>query len=229
MEQKPVDVQIEQSWKEALQNEFQKEYFRNLISTLKEEKKSFTVYPPGNEIFNAFNTTPLKDVKVVILGQDPYHGHGQAHGFSFSVKDGIRQPPSLKNIMIELVEDVNATPTTEGNLIKWSNQGVFLLNATLTVRASQANSHSKIGWQTFTDAVIKTISDLKEHVVFVLWGNFAKQKSVLIDTNKHFIITSPHPSPFSARNGFFGSKPFSRTNEYLNSKGIEPIDWDITK
>lgn len=229
MEVKSVDPQIEESWKNRLRDEFGKEYFLNMKKILVEEKMKYRIHPPGNEIFNAFNITPFDKVKVVILGQDPYHGPGQAHGLSFSVKDGITQPPSLKNIMKELIEDVNAEPTSKGNLVKWAEQGVFLLNASLTVRDGQANSHSKIGWHTFTDAVIKKVSDEKENVVFILWGNFAKQKSSLIDTNKHLIITSPHPSPFSARYGFFGSKPFSKANEYLQLKGIAPIEWDICK
>ena len=224
-----VNVKIEESWKSALENEFTKPYFNQMIQYLREEKKTKTVFPPGDEIFNAFNTTPLNDVKVVILGQDPYHGLGQAHGLSFSVKDGIRQPPSLKNIVIELIDDVNIKPTTNGNLINWAQQGVFLLNATLTVRSGEANSHSKIGWQQFTDAVIQTLSEQREQLVFILWGNFAKQKMSLIDQNKHHIITSTHPSPFSARNGFFGSKPFSKANNYLTSKGKKPIDWNIEK
>lgn len=222
-----INPTLDDSWKAVLQTEFNAEYFSNLKQTLIEEKKVFSIYPPGKLIFNAFNSTPLHKVKVVILGQDPYHGEGQAHGLSFSVPKGIRQPPSLKNIVKELIEDVQINPTTNGDLSKWAEQGVFLLNAFLTVRKSQAGSHSKIGWEQFTNAVIKAVSDHTEHVVFILWGNFAKQKAAFIDTSKHLIITSTHPSPFSANNGFFGSKPFSKTNDYLISKEKTPIDWNI--
>ncbi len=215
---------IEAGWLQALNEEFSKPYFNNLKSFLVEEKKQYTVYPPGSRIFAAFDFTPFDKVKVVILGQDPYHGEGQANGLCFSVADGIRQPPSLVNIFKELREDEGCVPPKSGNLEPWAHQGVFLLNATLTVRANAAGSHQNKGWELFTDAVIKTLSDKKENLVFLLWGNYARAKTVLIDANKHLVLTAAHPSPL-ARGAFFGSKHFSKTNEFLKSKGIKEINW----
>jgi len=225
-----IDPKLEPGWKQALQKEFGLPYFSELKRFLIAEKqKGVSIYPPGNLIFSAFNLTPFDKVKVVILGQDPYHGVGQAHGLSFSVQDGIRQPPSLQNIFKELQADLGIpVPQTNGNLAKWAEQGVFLLNAILTVQANLAASHSQKGWEQFTDAVIKTLSDQKEGLVFILWGKFAQSKETLIDTSKHFIIKSAHPSPFSANYGFFGSKPFSKTNEYLQNHSKEPINWQIS-
>lgn len=224
-----MSVQLESSWLKVVGNEFEKDYMKSLKSFLlieKQQKK--IIYPPSNEIFNAFNLTPFDHVKVVLIGQDPYHGYGQAHGLSFSVKDNIRLPPSLQNIYKELEQDIAGfkIPST-GNLTKWAQQGVLLLNATLTVEASKAASHQKQGWEIFTDAAIKAVSDYKSGVVFILWGRFAQEKERLIDTSKHFIVKSAHPSPFSAYNGFFGSRPFSKTNKYLEQQGLEPIDWQI--
>ena len=195
---------------------------------LQEKSKGAKIYPPGSEIFSAFNLTPFDQVKVVILGQDPYHGDGQAHGLSFSVPEGVRQPPSLQNIIKELYNDLGISiPPDKGDLSSWAKQGVFLLNAILTVQANMAASHQEKGWEKFTDAVIKTLSDQKEGLVFILWGKFAQTKSELIDSGKHLIIKSAHPSPFSANNGFFGSKPFSKANDYLQSVGKSQIDWSI--
>lgn len=223
-----INPKIEESWKEVLFNEFQKDYFKNLKQfLLKEKSENKTIYPPNNLIFNAFNKTPFNNVKVVILGQDPYHGAGQAHGLCFSVPEGIKIPPSLRNIYKELSTDVDFKIPISGNLIKWAKQGVLLINATLTVRDSEAGSHQKKGWETFTDSVIKIISEKKENVVFVLWGNYAQSKEKLIDNNKHLIIKSVHPSPLSATRGFFGSKPFSKTNEYLKKNNINEIDWSL--
>lgn len=220
-----MDVKIEQSWKEVLNEEFNQEYFLKLASFVKDEYKSKRIFPPADKIFNAFNLCSFNDVKVVIIGQDPYHGEGQANGLSFSVNDGIRIPPSLINIYKELKSDLRINPPNSGNLERWSKQGVLLLNATLTVQKSTPNSHQGKGWEKFTDAVIKQISDRKENVVFILWGAYAKKKGEVIDRNKHFVIESPHPSPFSADRGFFGSKPFSKTNTYLKSKGLKEISW----
>ena len=223
-----MDVKIEPSWKEILHEEFDRPYFQQIPLHLKTEKsQGKTIYPPGPQIFNAFNTTPFDKVKVVILGQDPYHGQGQAHGLCFSVQNGVTPPPSLVNIFKELKEDVGMKIPNHGNLSRWAEQGVFLLNASLTVRAAEPMSHSKIGWAQFTDAVIKIISERKEHVVFFLWGKFAQDKRVLIDETKHFILRAAHPSPLSAFNGFFGCKHFSKANEYLVSKGIDPVDWSL--
>jgi uracil-DNA glycosylase len=216
---------IENSWLERLSEEFKSSYFIDLKNFLVEEKKKYKIYPPGSEIFAAFNYTPFDNVKVVILGQDPYHGPGQANGLCFSVKTGIPQPPSLRNIFKELKNDLGIDIPQNGNLEKWAQQGVLLLNATLTVRASQAGSHQNRGWERFTDKAIFTLSEFKEHLVFILWGKYAQNKELLIDASKHLLIKSPHPSPFSADRGFFGSRPFSRTNEYLLSHGIEKIDW----
>lgn len=220
-----MEVKIESSWKEALKEEFGKEYFSNLVQFVKTEYETQTIYPPGNLIFSAFDSTPFDEVKVVILGQDPYHGPGQANGLCFSVADGIRQPPSLKNIFKELNADLNLPIPESGNLRRWAEQGILMLNATLTVRAKQAGSHQNKGWEEFTDAVIQKLSDEKENLVFILWGAYAQKKGSVIDENKHYIIRSPHPSPFSAYNGFFGSQPFSKTNEYLQSIGKKEIAW----
>ena len=222
-----MDVKIEASWKEMLKQEFTKPFFLQVATHLKTERATgATVYPPGQLIFNAFNTTPFENVKVVILGQDPYHGPGQAMGFSFSVPDGVPPPPSLVNIYKELYADIGIPITKTGNLTKWAKQGVFLLNAILTVRANEPASHSKIGWMDFTDAVIRKISDEKTGVVFLLWGKFAQEKQVLIDETKHTVLKAAHPSPFSADKGFFGCRHFSKTNEVLMKQRIEPIDWD---
>ncbi|QYN49636.1 uracil-DNA glycosylase [Apibacter sp. ESL0432] len=219
-----MNINIEESWKNLLKPEFEKSYFSSLINFVKQEYKEHTCYPKGKNIFKAFELTPFDQVKVVLLGQDPYHGEGQAMGLCFSVPNGIVYPPSLRNIIIELKNDTGIE-LKSGDLTPWAKQGVFLLNATLTVRAHQAGSHQKKGWETFTDSVIHKISEEKEHVVFILWGSYAQQKINLIDTRKHFIIKSVHPSPLSAHRGFFGSRPFSLTNEYLTSKKIEPIQW----
>lgn len=216
---------IEQSWLNVLQDEFQKPYFAEIKQHLVEERqKGIVIYPPGSLIFNAFNKTPFEKVKVVILGQDPYHGPGQAHGLCFSVPNGIDPPPSLKNIFKELKADLNVEIPKSGNLEKWAEQGVFLLNAMLTVRANEAASHQKIGWQTFTDAVISILSDNRPGLVFLLWGAFAKTKAKLIDTSKHNILQSGHPSPLSERY-FFGCKHFSKTNNLLIKQGLQPIEW----
>jgi uracil-DNA glycosylase len=223
-----MDVKIEASWKEALRSEFKKDYFKQIVHHIKTEKKQgVTIYPAGTQIFQAFNSTPLKDVKVVILGQDPYHGPNQAHGLSFSVQKGVPPPPSLMNIFKELQEDTGMPAPQHGCLEKWAEQGVFLLNASLTVRAHDPLSHSKIGWTNFTDAVIKKIAESKQHVVFMLWGKYAQQKKDLIPAAKHLILTAAHPSPLSAKNGFFGCRHFSRANQYLMRYGIHPIDWAI--
>ena len=223
-----MDVKIESSWKEILHGEFDKPYFQHIPLHLKTEKsQGKTIYPPGGFIFNAFNITPFDKIKVVIIGQDPYHGPGQAHGLCFSVQNGVPPPPSLINIFKELKEDIGMAIPNHGNLTKWAEQGVFLLNASLTVRAGEPMSHSKIGWAQFTDTVIKTISDQKEHVVFLLWGKFAQDKKMLIDETKHLILRAAHPSPLSAHNGFFGCKHFSKANEYLTNKGIDPVDWSL--
>jgi len=222
-----IDPQIEKFWKEVLQNEFRASYFADLKAFLQEEKKQFRIYPPGPKIFNAFNLTPFEQVKVVILGQDPYHGPGQAHGLCFSVPDGIPKPPSLINIFQELNNDLKIPPHPSGNLEKWARQGVFLLNAILTVRESQPTSHQNKGWENFTNAAIKSLSDLRENLVFLLWGNYAIAKKNLIDPDKHLILTTVHPSPLSASRGFFGCRHFSKTNEYLISNGKEPVNWQL--
>lgn len=220
-----VNPKIEESWKKVLLEEFQKPYFETLKTFLVEEKKSHTIYPSGQNIFAAFEHTPFENVEVVILGQDPYHGVGQAHGLSFSVQDGVPHPPSLQNIFKELKDDLGCNIPKSGNLTAWAKQGVFLLNTVLTVRASEANSHRNQGWENFTDAVIKTLSTQKEHLVFILWGSPAGAKVSLIDGKKHLILRAPHPSPLSSYRGFFGSKPFSKSNDYLVSKGKKPINW----
>lgn len=220
-----MDVKIAPSWKSRLENEFSQPYFNQLIDFVKQEYKTETVYPPGKEIFKAFDACEFNDVKVVIIGQDPYHGAGQANGLCFSVHDGVRMPPSLVNIFKEIQSDIGKPIPKSGDLTRWAEQGVLLLNATLTVRASSAGSHQNKGWESFTDAVIKKISDEKENVVFLLWGSYAQKKGEVIDRKKHHVLMSAHPSPFSADRGFFGNKHFSKTNEYLRSKGLKEIDW----
>ena len=220
-----MDVKMESGWKEQLSTEFEKEYFARLIDFVREEYKTHRIYPPGKLIFNAFDQCPFSKLKVVILGQDPYHGPGQAHGLCFSVTEGIPFPPSLKNIFKELKDDVGKEIPANGDLTNWAKQGVLLLNATLTVRAHQAGSHQKKGWEEFTDSAIQKASDHKERLVFLLWGNYAISKRPLIDENKHLVLTSVHPSPLSASRGFFGNKHFSRANEFLQKNGLEPIVW----
>lgn len=221
-----MDVKIEESWKEVLQDEFTKTYFNQLIHYVKHEYKNYTCYPAGKQIFSAFEYTPFNKVKVVILGQDPYHGVGQANGLCFSVADGMPIPPSLINIYKEIETDILKPVPSSGNLERWAKQGVLLLNATLTVRAHQAGSHQGKGWETFTDAVIKKISEKKENVVFLLWGGYAKKKGAKVDTSKHLVLTSGHPSPLSANRGYwFGNKHFSCTNKYLKEQGLAQIEW----
>lgn len=218
-------VNIEASWLEKLQPEFDKPYFEQLIQFVKAEYAQGTCYPPGALIFNAFNLCPLSQVKVVLIGQDPYHEPGQAHGLCFSVNDGVPFPPSLRNIFAEIQTDLGKPIPTSGNLTRWAQQGVLLLNATLTVRAHAAASHQRRGWETFTDAVISTISAEREHVVFILWGSYAQSKAPLIDANRHCILRSAHPSPLSAHRGFFGNHHFSICNQYLQQHQIQPINW----
>ena len=221
-----MQVNISESWKPLLQNEFDKPYFEQLVDFVKQEYKTQTIYPSGKLLFNAFDQCSLEDTKVVILGQDPYHGAGQANGLSFSVNNGIDIPPSLRNIFKEISDDLNKPMPVTGNLERWAKQGVLLLNATLTVRANQAGSHQKMGWERFTDEVIRLISDHKSDVVFLLWGAFAQKKADLIDPSKHFILKSKHPSPLAANNGgWFGNKHFSQANNYLKAKGLEGIVW----
>ena len=223
-----MDVKIETGWKEVLKEEFEKPYFRQITLHLKTEKsQGKTIYPPGPLIFNAFDTTPFEKIKVVILGQDPYHGINQAHGLCFSVQDGVPAPPSLVNIFKEIKEDIGIPIPNHGNLMHWAKQGVFLLNASLTVRAGEPMSHARIGWAQFTDTVIKKISEKKNHVVFMLWGKFAQEKRTLIDEKKHLVLRSVHPSPLSAHAGFFGCRHFSKANEYLMKNGMDPIDWQL--
>ncbi|MBP5412409.1 MAG: uracil-DNA glycosylase [Bacteroidales bacterium] len=225
----PVNPQIENSWKDVLNQAFAEPSFYSLKEFLVQEKKSRLVFPPNKLIFNAFNLTPFDKIKVVILGQDPYHDVGQAHGLCFSVPDGIAFPKSLINIFTELHNDIGCPIPKSGNLEKWAKQGVLLLNATLTVRAHEPASHQNHGWEQFTDSVISAISQQKENIVFLLWGNFAKAKIPLIDANKHHILTAAHPSPLAASRGFFGCKHFSKTNQILVQHGITPIEWDLTK
>ncbi|HKJ43520.1 MAG TPA: uracil-DNA glycosylase [Sunxiuqinia sp.] len=220
-----MDVKIEPSWKSLLTDEFEKPYFENLTNFVHEEYRNQKVYPPAKLIFNAFDQCPFDQLKVVILGQDPYHGPGQAHGLCFSVNDGIDFPPSLRNIFKELQGDVDKPVPSTGNLTPWAQQGVLLLNATLTVRARQAGSHQKKGWEEFTDAVIHKINEEKEHAVFILWGSYAIRKGEFIDRNKHLVLTSVHPSPLSASRGYFGNHHFSKTNEFLKEHQLEPIIW----
>lgn len=216
---------IESTWQEQLQPEFEKPYFKTLSNFIKSEFQSKEIFPPEPLIFNAFNLCPFNDVKVVIIGQDPYHGQGQAHGLCFSVPTGVKFPPSLRNIFKELNVDIDKPVLENGELTQWAKQGVFLLNATLTVEAHNAGSHQKKGWEIFTDNAIKLLSDKKENLVFILWGAYAQKKKDLIDQNKHFILESVHPSPLSASRGFFGNHHFSKTNEFLTAKNIEPINW----
>lgn len=216
---------LEESWYEALRNEFESSYFVEIKTFLIEEKRHYVVYPPSSLIFNAFNLTPFDKVKVVILGQDPYHNVGQAHGLAFSVPDGIQIPPSLQNIFKELNSDIGMPIPKSGNLENWAREGVLLLNASLTVRANMAASHARIGWQQFTDAAIRALSEKKEHLVFILWGNYAIAKESLIDHSKHLVLKTVHPSPLSASRGFFGCHHFSQTNQYLINNGIQPINW----
>ena len=223
------NVNIEETWLEALRSQFEAPYMTELREFLRKEQQSQTVYPPNSEIFTAFWKTPLPSVRVVILGQDPYHGPGEAHGLSFSVKKGIKVPPSLRNIYKELKSDLDIEPPKHGHLIEWAERGVLLLNTVLTVRHKSANSHQGKGWENFTDAAIQAVSDHCDNVVFILWGSKAKAKIKLIDSNKHHIIQSAHPSPLSAHNGFFGSKPFSKCNAFLESIGQEAIDWSLSE
>ena len=222
-----MDVKIEASWKQVLNNEFEKDYFIKLTEFVKNEYATKTIYPPKSQIFSAFDYTSFDDVKVVIIGQDPYHGEGQANGLSFSVADGVKIPPSLRNIYKELKTDLEIEDSNSGNLEAWAKQGVLLLNATLTVEAANAGSHQNKGWEDFTDAVIKLLSEEKENLVFVLWGSYAQKKGKKINREKHFVIESAHPSPLSVYRGFWDSKPFSKTNEYLKSKNVQEIDWEI--
>ena len=222
-----INPQINDEWKKELSDEFQKPYFEALRIFLVDEKKQYQVYPPGPVIFEAFNSTPFSRVKVIILGQDPYHGPGQAHGLCFSVPDGVLFPPSLQNILKELETDLGIPYPRSGNLTHWADQGVLLLNATLTVRANQAGSHQGKGWEQFTDAVIRKLSEKCSGLVFMLWGNYARNKKAIIDTTKHCILEAPHPSPLSVYRGFFGCRHFSSANEWLVSKGLTPVDWGL--
>ena len=220
-----MQVNIEHSWQQQLQGEFDKPYFAKLVGFVKQEYARYTVYPPGKLIFNAFNQCPFDKVKVVLIGQDPYHEPGQAHGLCFSVNDGVPFPPSLGNIFKEIQDDIGTPIPASGNLTRWAQQGVLLLNATLTVREHLAGSHQRQGWEEFTDAVIRILSEKREHLVFILWGSYAQSKSYLIDGSRHCILRSAHPSPLSAYRGFFGNHHFSLANQYLRSNGIEEIQW----
>jgi len=220
-----MDIKIEQSWKEGLKEEFSKPYFAELTEFVRKEYKSAKVYPPPEFIFRAFELCPFGDVRVIILGQDPYHGIGQANGLCFSVSDGVRTPPSLQNIYKEIRDDLGLKMPTTGNLEHWATQGVFLLNATLTVRAGSPGSHQHRGWEQFTDAVIRSLSDKKDGLVFILWGKYAQEKGAVIDRTKHLVLAAAHPSPYSASNGFFGCRHFSKANEYLKQHGKDPILW----
>lgn len=220
-----ANIRIEEGWKNALSREWEQPYFLNLTSFVSQRYKEARIYPPGSRIFAAFDACPFEKVKVVILGQDPYHGPGQANGLCFSVNDGIEMPPSLKNILKEVSDDTGAPVPANGDLSRWAHQGVLLLNATLTVEEHQAGSHQGKGWETFTDHVIETLSQMRENIVFILWGSYAKSKSALIDHSKHMVLTSPHPSPLSAHRGFFGNHHFSTANAYLRSHGKTPIEW----
>lgn len=220
-----MKVKIEESWEKVLQPDFDKPYFKELTDFVRSEYAATTIYPPASLIFNAFNLCPFDKVKVVIIGQDPYHGPGQAHGLCFSVNDGVQFPPSLQNIFKEIKSDLDIPIPTSGNLTRWAEQGVLLLNATLTVRAHSAGSHQKKGWETFTDSVIRILAEQKENLVFILWGAYAQKKGAFIDNNRHLILSSAHPSPLSAYNGFFGNHHFSLTNEWLQKHGIDTINW----
>lgn len=228
MNQTTINPVIEDSWKQVLANEFNKDYFYSLKSFLIEERSKYRIFPPGSQIFNAFNHTPFQNVKVVILGQDPYHGPGQAHGLCFSVPEGIPQPPSLVNIFKEINSDLGLAIPKHGNLEKWAKQGVLLLNATLTVRAHQAGSHQNRGWEQFTDAAIMALSNGRQGIVFMLWGSYAQAKARIIDKTKHHILTAPHPSPLSVYRGFSGCKHFSKANQLLEEEGFSPIDWNLS-
>lgn len=221
-----MNVKIEEGWKQILKDQFEAEYFDQLTSFVRDQYKSKAVYPPPKQIFRAFDLCPLDEVKVVILGQDPYHGRGQANGLCFAVNEGVRLPPSLQNIYKEIEDDLGVKMDfTKGDLSSWAKQGVLLLNATLTVEAAKAGSHQGKGWELFTDAVIETLSEKREDLVFILWGRYARNKNFLIDSDKHLILEAAHPSPFSAHSGFFGCKHFSKTNDFLTSKNLEPIKW----
>lgn len=220
-----MDVRIEESWKKRLQTEFDKPYFKELTNFVRNEYRTKRIFPPAKLIFNAFDSCPFDDVKVVILGQDPYHGIGQAHGLCFSVNDGVEKPPSLVNIFREINRSLGKPIPASGNLTRWAEQGVLLLNATLTVRAHQAGSHQGKGWETFTDAAIKILAEEKENLVFILWGNYAQRKGAFIDSSKHLVLKSVHPSPLSAFRGFIGNNHFVSANEYLRNHGIKEIDW----
>jgi uracil-DNA glycosylase len=220
-----MDVRIEPSWKELLKEEFDKEYFKRLSDFVKDEYARHIVYPKGREIFNSFQHCTFDNLRVVLLGQDPYHGPGQAHGLCFSVSEGVKMPPSLVNIFKEIKNDLGKEIPQNGNLERWADQGILLLNATLTVRAHSPGSHQNKGWENFTDQVIKIISEKKEGIVFLLWGAYAQKKGEVINKNRHLILSAPHPSPFSADRGFFGCRHFSKTNAYLVSKNLKPIDW----
>ena len=220
-----MKVKIEESWEKVLQPDFDKHYFKELTDFVRSEYAATTIYPPASLIFNAFNLCPFDKVKVVIIGQDPYHGPGQAHGLCFSVNDGIQFPPSLQNIFKEIKSDLDIPIPTSGNLTRWAEQGVLLLNATLTVRAHNAGSHQKKGWETFTDSVIRILAEQKENLVFILWGAYAQKKGAFIDKNRHLVLSSAHPSPLSAYNGFFGNHHFSLTNKWLTEHNLKAIDW----
>ncbi len=229
MENKLVEIELHSSWKQRLQQELQSERMRSLQDFLKSEyQKGQTVFPPLQDTFAALNLAPFEKVKVVIVGQDPYHGAGQAHGLCFSVQEGVPFPPSLRNIFKELSSDLGIATPNSGSLVKWAEQGVLLLNAVLTVRESQAASHEGLGWEEFTDKIIHLLNEEKENLVFVLWGSYAQKKASFVDRNKHFVLESPHPSPLSAYRGFFGTRPFSQVNDYLRSKGIQEIDWSLS-
>ena len=218
---------INGDWLEALKDKFKKDYYKQLFEKMNEEYRTRLIFPPANDIFNAFHLTPLKDVKVVILGQDPYHGNNQAHGLCFSVKPEVEIPPSLVNIYKELHDDLGCTIPDHGYLVKWAKQGVLMLNTVLTVRAHQANSHRGIGWEEFTDAAIRVLNTQDRPIVFILWGRPAQMKKAMLNNPKHLILEAPHPSPLSSYRGFFGSRPFSKTNQFLEANGVEPIDWQI--
>jgi len=220
-----MDVRIDNSWKKQLEGEFNKEYFIELTDFVRDEYRNRTIFPPGKLIFNAFDHTPFDKVKVVILGQDPYHNFGQAHGLAFSVNDGVQLPPSLINIFKEINTDTGVPVSQSGNLTRWADQGVLLLNATLTVEAHKAGSHQNKGWEMFTDAAIRKLAENRENIVYMLWGSYAQRKAAFIDPEHNLILQSPHPSPLSAHRGFFGNKHFSKANEYLISKGLSPIQW----
>ena len=223
----PITLYINSDWRTFLKEELDSDNLQAIISALQTEMNTYTIFPKNNELFNAFNITALENLKVVILGQDPYHGKGQAHGLSFSVPNGVKTPPSLRNIFKELQTDLNIPISNNGNLSPWGKQGVLLLNATLTVREKEAGSHQKLGWENFTDTVIEKISKKKEGIIFLLWGVFAQKKSILINTKKHHILTAAHPSPFSAYKGFFGCKHFSKTNKILIKNNQQSIDWKL--